>query len=92
MPPYDDPEIVVAVFIFNGGEGSQWAAPVACHVMAAYLGVGQYANGLTPTEWEAEIQAKSTCRTFIQDENRFLCLLWNRLNLRRNRILLLIHC
>ncbi len=69
--PYDDPEIVVAVFIFNGGEGSQWAAPVACHVMAAYLGVGQYANGLTPTEWEAEIQAKSTCRTFIQDENRF---------------------
>ncbi|MEJ2751970.1 MAG: penicillin-binding protein 2 [Chloroflexota bacterium] len=40
--PYDDPEIVVAVFIFNGGEGSAWAAPVACHVMASYFGVGQY--------------------------------------------------
>lgn len=41
--PYDDPEIVVAVFVFNGGEGSAWAAPVACHVMAAYFGAGQYA-------------------------------------------------
>jgi penicillin-binding protein 2 len=42
--PYDDPQIVVSVFIFNGGEGSQWAAPVACHVMAAYFGLGQYAS------------------------------------------------
>ncbi len=41
--PYDDPEIAVGVFIFNGGEGSAWATPVACHVMAAYLGAGQYA-------------------------------------------------
>lgn len=69
--PYDDPEIVVAVFIFNGGEGSQWAAPVACHVMAAYFGVGQYAEGQTATEWEQETRAQSACRTFIQDENRF---------------------
>ncbi|MFO7679996.1 MAG: penicillin-binding protein 2 [Chloroflexota bacterium] len=69
--PYDDPEIVVSVFIFNGGEGSQWAAPVACHVMAAYFGVGQYADGLTREEWEQETRAQSACRTFIQDENRF---------------------
>jgi penicillin-binding protein 2 len=69
--PYDDPEIVVSVFIFNGGEGSQWAAPVACHVMAAYFGVGQYAEGLTREEWEQETRAQSACRTFIQDENRF---------------------
>ncbi|WP_374689408.1 penicillin-binding protein 2 [Promineifilum sp.] len=51
--PYDDPQIAVSVFIFNGGEGSQWAAPVACHVMAAYFGLGQYASltgGLTPEE------------------------------------------
>ncbi len=41
--PIDDPQIAVAVFVFNGGEGSQWAAPVACHVMAAYFGAGQYA-------------------------------------------------
>ena len=33
--PYDNPEIVVATFIFNGGEGSAWAAPVTCHVIAA---------------------------------------------------------
>lgn len=41
--PYDDPEIVVSVFVFNGGEGSAWATPVACHVIAAYFGAGQYA-------------------------------------------------
>ena len=51
--PYDDPEIAVAVFIFNGGEGSMWATPVACHVIAAYFGVGQYSalmGDLTPEE------------------------------------------
>ena len=50
--PFDDPEIVVSVFIFNGGEGSQWSAPVACHVMAAYFGLGQYADDLTLEEWQ----------------------------------------
>jgi hypothetical protein len=53
--PYDDPEIVVTVFVFNGGEGSAWATPVACHVIAAHFGVGQYASvtgGLTPEEAE----------------------------------------
>lgn len=51
--PYDDPQIAVAVFIFNGGEGSMWATPVACHVIAAYFGVGQYSSlmgDLTPEE------------------------------------------
>ncbi len=42
--PFDDPEIVVAAFLYHGGEGSQWAAPVACNVMAAYFGLGQYAQ------------------------------------------------
>jgi penicillin-binding protein 2 len=41
--PFDDPEIVVGVFMFNGGEGSQWAAPVARDVIAAYFQVDQYA-------------------------------------------------
>jgi penicillin-binding protein 2 len=50
--PYDDPEIVVAVFVFNGGEGSAWAAPVACNVMASYFGVGQYESILTRDQWE----------------------------------------
>ncbi|MDX1413122.1 MAG: penicillin-binding protein 2 [Candidatus Promineifilaceae bacterium] len=51
----EDPEIVVGVFVFNGGEGSAWAAPIACHVMAAYYGVGQYADGLTELEWEQSL-------------------------------------
>ncbi len=41
--PYENPEIVVVAFIFNGGEGSQWAAPIVRDVMAAYFGVDQYA-------------------------------------------------
>jgi penicillin-binding protein 2 len=41
--PYENPEIVVAAFIFNGGEGSSWAAPVVRDVLAAYFGVDQYA-------------------------------------------------
>lgn len=53
--PTDDPEIVVSVFVFNGGEGSAWAAPVACNVMAAYFGLGQYAEGLTEVEWEQSL-------------------------------------
>jgi penicillin-binding protein 2 len=55
--PYDDPQIAVSVFVFNGGEGSAWATPIACHVIAAYFGVGQYA-GLTGglSEEEAAVQ------------------------------------
>ncbi len=36
--PYVDPEIVVTVFIANGGEGSMVAAPVANEVLLAYFG------------------------------------------------------
>lgn len=57
--PYDNPEIVVSVFIFNGGEGSQWAAPVACNVMAAYFGLGQYADGLTLEEWQDSLSPEN---------------------------------
>ena len=46
--PFDDPEIVVAAFIFNGGEGSQWAGPVVRNVMAYHFQVDQYAIGTTP--------------------------------------------
>jgi penicillin-binding protein 2 len=41
--PFEDPEIVVAAFIFNAGEGSQWAAPVVREVLAAYFEVDSYA-------------------------------------------------
>lgn len=41
--PFENPEIVVVSFIFNGGEGSQWAARVVREVMAAYFDVDSYA-------------------------------------------------
>jgi penicillin-binding protein 2 len=43
--PYENPEIVVACFIFNADEGSEWSAPVVRDVMAAYFHVDQYAPG-----------------------------------------------
>ncbi|GAB4155736.1 MAG: hypothetical protein Fur0021_23370 [Candidatus Promineifilaceae bacterium] len=50
--PFDDPEIVVAAFIFNGGEGSEWAAPVVRDVMKAYFRLDQFAPVEIPTETE----------------------------------------
>jgi len=35
--PYDDPEIVVAAFVYNGGEGSSVAAPIVRLVLQAYF-------------------------------------------------------
>jgi penicillin-binding protein 2 len=37
--PYDDPEIVVVVFLENGGQGSYRAAPLARNVFEAYYGL-----------------------------------------------------
>lgn len=64
--PFDNPEIVVSTFIFNGGEGSAWAAPVSCNVMAAYFGLGQYAPGLTRSAWEASLgRDNRVCNSLI---------------------------
>jgi penicillin-binding protein 2 len=35
--PYDDPEIVVVAFVYNGGEGASVAAPIVEKVMEAYF-------------------------------------------------------
>lgn len=35
--PYNDPEIVVLAFVYNGGEGSKVAAPIVRKVMEAYF-------------------------------------------------------
>ncbi len=35
--PYENPEIVVAVFIYGGGEGSEIATPVAADILRAYF-------------------------------------------------------
>lgn len=35
--PYDDPEIVVVAFAYNGGEGASVAAPIVARVIKAYF-------------------------------------------------------
>lgn len=35
--PFDDPEIVVAAFVYNGGEGATVAGPIVRQVMEAYF-------------------------------------------------------
>lgn len=59
--PADDPEIVVAVFLYHGGEGSQWAAPTACNIMAAYFEVGQYAPPPDPESEEEPLPLPQAC-------------------------------
>lgn len=44
--PYVDPEIVVTVFIANGGEGSGVAAPVANEVLLAYFAAKNEEQGV----------------------------------------------
>lgn len=48
--PYVDPEIVVTVFVANGGEGSAVAAPVAAEILNAYFAArpAQEAAGARP--------------------------------------------
>ena len=41
--PFDNPEIAVVAFIYHGGEGSQWAAPIVRDLIAAYFEVAEYA-------------------------------------------------
>jgi penicillin-binding protein 2 len=35
--PFDDPEIIVLAFAYNGGEGGTVAAPIVARVMQAYF-------------------------------------------------------
>lgn len=48
--PYDDPEIAVVAFLYNGGEGSSVAGPVVRMVMNAYFEIKAIdaAQGTTP--------------------------------------------
>lgn len=45
--PYDNPEIVVVAFVYNGGEGASVAAPIVEQVMQAYFDMkaNDIANG-----------------------------------------------
>ena len=42
--PYGDPQLVVTVFVANGGEGSAVAAPIAQKVLQAYFARSQMDN------------------------------------------------
>ena len=35
--PFDDPEIIILAFAYNGGEGGTVAAPIVARVMQAYF-------------------------------------------------------
>jgi penicillin-binding protein 2 len=35
--PYEDPEIIVMAFAYNGGEGASVAAPIVARVIKAYF-------------------------------------------------------
>jgi penicillin-binding protein 2 len=35
--PYDDPEIVIMAFCYNGGEGASVAAPIVARIIQAYF-------------------------------------------------------
>ncbi|MCO6450608.1 MAG: penicillin-binding protein 2 [Caldilineales bacterium] len=37
--PYEDPEIVVTVFVYNGGEGSVVAAPIVRNILRTYFDI-----------------------------------------------------
>jgi penicillin-binding protein 2 len=39
--PVEEPEISVIVFLYNGGEGSVAAVPVARDILAHYFGLGE---------------------------------------------------
>ncbi len=50
--PYDNPEVSVIVFMYNGGEGSRNAAPVAGEILRDYFQLKEadaLKNGPTPT-------------------------------------------
>jgi len=46
--PYEDPEIAVVAFVYNGGEGSSVAGPIVRRVLEAYFELKAADSALTP--------------------------------------------
>ena len=44
--PYDDPEIIIIAFVYNGGEGSQVALPIVRRTMEEYFRLKVNTDGL----------------------------------------------
>ena len=47
--PYDDPEIILIAFVYNGGEGSQVALPIVRRTMEEYFRLKTERAGLPPS-------------------------------------------
>ncbi len=45
--PYDDPEIIIIAFVYNGGEGSQVALPIVRRTMEEYYRLKNQRSGIT---------------------------------------------
>lgn len=73
--PYEDPEIAIVVFVYNGGEGSATALPVAQEILRGYFDLRyppqplEIAPGqaITPTESLPGIEALITDTTPLSD-------------------------
>jgi penicillin-binding protein 2 len=44
--PFEDPEIAVVAFVYNGGEGASVAGPMVRRVLQAYFGIKAIDNAL----------------------------------------------
>jgi membrane carboxypeptidase/penicillin-binding protein len=58
--PYENPEIIVIGFVYNGGEGSLVALPVVREVMEAYLRLKNERQGLPQPTTQEDIAPAAT--------------------------------
>jgi penicillin-binding protein 2 len=58
--PYENPEILVMAFVYNGGEGSAVALPVAVKTLEAYLRLKNERGGDTTVPLDAPAPAATT--------------------------------
>ncbi|NLE94035.1 MAG: hypothetical protein GX599_08560, partial [Chloroflexi bacterium] len=54
--PYDDPEIVVAAFVYHGSEGSTVAGPIVKFVIDAYFQLKQVDQDLRQNDYAPTAQ------------------------------------
>jgi len=70
--PYEEPEIALVVFIFEGGEGSSTAAPVAAEILRAYFDLqkGDEPEPIQPMIAETAPQPAAELEGPLPDEAR----------------------
>ena len=55
--PFDDPEIIILAFVYNGGEGSQVALPIVRRTMEEYYRLKVERDGLTLRAFDGTSEA-----------------------------------